>query len=67
MTVDRPRITAGMAVLKLAPEPGFMTSPLTYPDQPRDDNLAEFFLRLIGASVKKAIHALLVRFFGLLP
>jgi len=31
-----------------------MNSPLTYPDQPRDDNLVEFFLKLIGAFLKKS-------------
>ena len=44
-----------------------MNSPLTYPDQPRDDNLAEFFLKLIGASVKKALQLLLAWFFDALP
>jgi hypothetical protein len=36
-----------------------MNSPLTYPDQLRDDNLAEFFLKLIGAFLKKVLHELL--------
>jgi hypothetical protein len=44
-----------------------MNSPLTYPDHPRDENLAEFFFRLIGASVKTALHVSLVWFFDLLP
>ena len=44
-----------------------MNSPLTYPDQPRDDNLVEFFLKLIGASGNKALHVLLVWFFDALP
>jgi hypothetical protein len=44
-----------------------MNSPLTYPDQLHDDNLVEFFLKLIGASVKKALHVLLVWFFDALP
>ena len=43
-----------------------MNSPLTYPDQPRDDNLADFFLKLIGAFVKKALHVLLVWLFDVL-
>jgi hypothetical protein len=40
-----------------------MNSPLTYPDQPRDDNLFEFFLGLIGAFVRKALLELLVCLF----
>jgi len=44
-----------------------MNSPLTYPDHLRDENLAEFFLKLIGASVKTALHVSLVWFFDLLP
>lgn len=35
-----------------------MNSPLTHSDQPRDDNLVEFFLRLIGAFLKKLLHGL---------
>jgi hypothetical protein len=31
-----------------------MNNPLTYPDQLRDDNLVEFFLNLIGASLKRS-------------
>ncbi len=44
-----------------------MNSPLTYPDQPREDNLVEFFLNLIGAFLKKVALALLVGFFDVLP
>jgi hypothetical protein len=45
-----------------------MNSPLTYPDQPRDDdNLVEFFLKLIGASLKKVLLALLAWLFNALP
>jgi hypothetical protein len=36
-----------------------MNSPLTYPDQPHDDNLLELFLKLIGAFFKKILLALL--------
>ena len=35
-----------------------MNSPLTYPGQPRDDNLVEFFLKL-GAFPRKVMRALL--------
>jgi hypothetical protein len=44
-----------------------MNNPLTYPDQLRDDNLVEFFLNLIGASLKKVLLALLVWLFDILP
>ena len=44
-----------------------MNSPLTYPDQRRDDNLVEFFLKLIGAILKKVLRALLVWLFDVLP
>lgn len=44
-----------------------MSSPLTYPDQPRDENLVEFFLNLVGTCSKKVLFALLVWFFDLLP
>jgi len=44
-----------------------MNSPLTYPDQRRDDNLMEFFLKLIGAILKKVLRALLVWLFDVLP
>jgi hypothetical protein len=44
-----------------------MNSPLTYADQRRDDNLAEFFLHLIGAFLKKVLLALLVWLFDVLP
>jgi len=44
-----------------------MNSPLTYPDQPRDDNLIEFFLHLIGAFVRKALLELLAYLFDALP
>lgn len=44
-----------------------MLSPLTYPDQPRDDNLVEFLLNLIGASAKKALYVSLVWFIDVLP
>jgi hypothetical protein len=44
-----------------------MKSPLTYPDQRGDDNLAEFFLKLIGATFKKALLALLAWLFDVLP
>lgn len=37
-----------------------MSSPLTYPDQWRDDNLVEFLLKLIGATLEKFRLALLV-------
>ena len=40
-----------------------MNSPLTYPDQPREENLIEFFLDLIGAIVRKASIGLLVYLF----
>lgn len=43
-----------------------MNGPLTYPDQP-DDNLAGFFLRLIGATSKKAMFSLLVWVLDFLP
>ncbi len=44
-----------------------MNSPLTYPDQPRDDNLIEFFLHLIGALIRKALLELLAYLFDALP
>ncbi len=44
-----------------------MNSPLTYPDQPRDDNLVEFFLKLICAFLKKVLVALLAWLFDALP
>jgi len=44
-----------------------MNSPLTYPDQPRDDKLVEFFLKLIGAFLKKVLHGLLAWLFDALP
>lgn len=40
-----------------------MSSPLTYPDQPREENLIEFFLGLIGAVVRKVSLGLLVYLF----
>jgi hypothetical protein len=43
-----------------------MDSPLTYPDQ-RDDNLVEFFLKLVSATLKKVVLALLVWLFDVLP
>jgi hypothetical protein len=44
-----------------------MNSPLTYPDQRRDDNLVEFFLKLIGATLKRVLLALLGWLFDVLP
>jgi hypothetical protein len=44
-----------------------MNSPLTYLDHRRDDNLVEFFLKLIGATLKKVLLALLVWLFDVLP
>jgi hypothetical protein len=44
-----------------------MNSPLTYPDQLRDNNLVEFFLKLIGAILKKVLLGLLVWVFDALP
>lgn len=44
-----------------------MNGPLTYPDQPRDDNLVEFFLKLIGAFLKRVLFALLAWLFDVLP
>jgi hypothetical protein len=44
-----------------------MNSPLTYPDQQRDDNLVVFFLNLIGAFFKNVLLALLVLLFDVLP
>ena len=44
-----------------------MNSPLTYLDQRRDDNLVVFFLTLIGEFLKKALLALLVWLFDVLP
>ena len=44
-----------------------MNSPLTYPDQPRDDNLVEFFLKLIGALLKRVLHGLAEWLFHCLP
>ena len=44
-----------------------MDSPLTYPDHPRGDNLAEFFLKMIGACLKKALSVLLVWLVDALP
>ncbi|HEY6127356.1 MAG TPA: hypothetical protein VIW23_04160 [Candidatus Acidoferrum sp.] len=44
-----------------------MNNPLTYPDQPRDDNLIGFFLDLIGAFVRKALLELLAWLFDALP
>jgi hypothetical protein len=44
-----------------------MNNPLTYPDQPRDDNLVEFFLKLIGAFLKKVLLALLTWLLHALP
>jgi hypothetical protein len=44
-----------------------MSSPLTYPDHPRDDNLAEFFLKMTGSVLKKALLASLVWLFDILP
>jgi hypothetical protein len=40
-----------------------MNSPLTYPDQSRDDNLIEFFFGMIGTFVRKALLELLVCLF----
>ena len=44
-----------------------MNSSLTYPDKQRDDNLVEFFLKLIGATLKKVLLVLLVWLFDALP
>ena len=44
-----------------------MNSQLTYSDQPREDNLIEFFLALIGAFVSKTLLELLVCLFEALP
>ncbi|MGB2669629.1 MAG: hypothetical protein WA765_11260 [Candidatus Acidiferrum sp.] len=44
-----------------------MNSRLTYPGQPRDDNLMEFFLKLTGAFLKKVLLVLLVWLFDILP
>jgi hypothetical protein len=44
-----------------------MNSPLTYPDERRDDNLVEFFLKLVGAILKKVLLAPLVWLFDALP
>jgi hypothetical protein len=44
-----------------------MNSPLTYPDQPHDDNLVEFSLKLIGEFLKKILLALLAWLFHALP
>jgi hypothetical protein len=44
-----------------------MNSPLSYPDQRQDDNLVEFFLRLIGACLKKVLLVPLVWLFDALP
>jgi hypothetical protein len=44
-----------------------MNSPLTYPDQRRDDNLVVFFLTLIGEFLKKVLLALLFWLFDVLP
>ena len=44
-----------------------LNSPLTYPDQRRDDNLVEFFLSLTGAFLKKVLLAPLVWLFDVLP
>jgi hypothetical protein len=44
-----------------------MKSPLTYPDLKRDDNLVEFFLKLIGASFKQILLALVVWLINALP
>ena len=43
-----------------------MNSPLTYPDQPREENLIEFFLDLIGAVARKVSLGLLVYLFEFL-
>jgi hypothetical protein len=43
-----------------------INSPLTYPDQ-GDDNLVGFFLKLIGATLKKVVLALLGWLFDVLP
>ena len=44
-----------------------MNSPLSYPDQRRDDNLVVFFLTLIGEFLKKVLLVLLVWLFDVLP
>jgi hypothetical protein len=44
-----------------------MNSPLTYPDQLRDDNLVEFFVKLTGAFLKRVLLALLAWVFDALP
>jgi hypothetical protein len=36
-----------------------MIDPLTYPDHPRDSNLAEFFLAMFAACLKQAFLAAL--------
>jgi hypothetical protein len=43
-----------------------INSPLTYPDQPRDDNLVESFLKLIDAFLKQVLLALVVWLFDVL-
>jgi len=40
---------------------------VTYPDQRHDDNLVEFFLKLICATLKKVLLVLLVWLFDALP
>jgi hypothetical protein len=44
-----------------------MNSPLTYPNQPRGDNLVEFFLKLIGAFLKRVLYGLVEWLFHSLP
>jgi hypothetical protein len=43
-----------------------MNSPLSYPGQIRDDNLLEFFLKLVGAFLKKLLLAPVVWLFDTL-
>jgi hypothetical protein len=44
-----------------------MNSPLTYPDQRRDDNPVVFFVALIGEFLKKVLLAVLFWLFDILP
>jgi hypothetical protein len=44
-----------------------MNSPLSYPDQIRDDNLLQFFLKLTGAFLKKVLLAPVAWLFNALP
>jgi hypothetical protein len=44
-----------------------MNSPLTYPDESRDDNVVELLLGLIGACLKKVLLELVRCFVEVLP